>query len=140
MSCTITSLEFEAFFDRGQWTYSETLPDVREKDIDEAIAEALAVMNQDLWEDETDCKQALYYLTAHFLVMDLQIADSGGQGLFMQTSRSADGISESLHIPEWMQNSDFALYTTTGYGIKYLMLAKPYLDGAIYSVKGGTRF
>jgi len=139
MSCTITATEFKDYFDRGQFTYSETLPDVRDKDIDQAIAEAVATFNENLFPDEATCKQALLYLTAHFLTNDLDAADSGGQAAFNQASRSADGISESLVVPEWMTSGDYALYSTTYYGQKYIMLAKPYIDGAVYVVGGATQ-
>lgn len=137
MSC-ITATDFKDYFDRGQFTYGETLPDVRDKDIDQAIAEAVATFNEYLFPDEDTCKQALLYLTAHYLVNDLNAANSGGQAVFNQNSRSVDGVSESLSIPDWMNTGDFSLYATTYYGQKYLMLCKPYLDGAVYVVNGRT--
>jgi hypothetical protein len=140
MSATITATEFKTFFDRGQFTYGITLPDIRDKDIDEAIAEAQAIFNEDIYPNEDTAKQALYYLTAHFLLLDIDSSNSGGQSNFIQSSRSANGISESLTIPEWMLNGDYALYVTTFYGQKFLMLSKPYLDGVIFSVTGGTRY
>ena len=143
MTCTITATEFKTYFDRGQFLYGATIPyeypEVRDQDIDSAIAEALAVFNGGLFPDESTCKQALYYLTAHFSQQDLDVVESGGQAKFNQSSRSADGISESLSIPEWMNEGEFAFYATTYYGQKYLMLAKPYLDGAVFSVPGGTQ-
>jgi hypothetical protein len=143
MSCTITAAEFKAYFDRGQFQYGDSdpyiYPEVRDKDIDSAIAEAEAVFNCGLFPDESTCKQALYYLTAHFLQKDLDAVESGGQASYNQTSRSADGISESLSIPEWMNEGEFAFYATTYWGQKYLMLVKPYLDGAVFSVPGGTQ-
>ena len=81
---------------------------------------------------------AEHYLTAHFLTTDVDAADSGGQSRLLQTSRSADGVSESVDIPDWMKQGEFAFYATTYYGQKYLILSKPYLDGAIFSVEGGT--
>lgn len=142
MTCTITASEFKIVFDRGQFVYGSTIPyaypEARDKDIDAAIAEALAVFNPGLFPDEPTCKQALSYLTAHFLQLDLDVIVSDGQAKFNQSSRSADGISESLSIPEWMNEGEFAFYSTTYYGQKYLVLAKPYLDGAVFSVSGGT--
>lgn len=142
MSCTITATEFKDYFDRGQFLYGSTVPyaypEVRDKDIDSAIAEAQAVFNGGLFPDEATCKQALYYLTAHFLQKDLDAVESGGQSTYNQSSRSADGISESLSIPEWMNEGEFAFYATTYWGQKYLMLVKPYLDGAVFVVNGGT--
>lgn len=143
MTCTITASEFKDYFDRGQFSYSEDVPyvfpNVRDKDITAAIAEALAVFNPGLFPDEATCKQALSYLTAHFVQLDLDVVSSGGQAKFNQSSRSADGISESLSIPDWMNEEEFAFYATTYYGQKYLILVKPYLDGAVFSVPGGTR-
>ena len=140
MSCVITTTEFKTQFDRGPWTYGVSLPDIRDKDIEEAIEEALSVFNQDLYPTESICKKALLYLTAHFLKLDLDSSDSGGAPVHNQTSRSVGSISESVTVPEWMLSGDFALYVTTSYGVKFLTLSKPYLDGAIYSVPGGTSF
>lgn len=143
MTCTITATEFKAYFDRGQFLYGATIPyafpEVRDEDIDSAIAEALAVFNPGLFPDDATCKQALYYLTAHFIQLDLDVIASNGQAKYNQSSRSADGISESLSIPEWMNEGEFAFYSTTYYGQKYLVLAKPYLDGAVFTVSGATQ-
>jgi len=143
MTCTITVEEFKDYFDRGQFTYGSSVPyvypEVRDKDITAAIAEAEAVFNPGLFPDEDTCKQALSYLTAHFLQQDLEAVPSSGQAKYNQSSRSADGISESLSIPEWMNEGEFAFYTTTYYGQKYLILAKPYLDGAVFAVSGATQ-
>jgi hypothetical protein len=143
MACTITATEFKAYFDRGQFLYSEVepyiYPSVRDKDINAAIAESLAVFNPGLWPDEDTCKQALSYLTAHFVQQDLDAIASDGQAKFNQSSRSADGMSESLSIPEWMNEGEFSFYSNTWWGQKYLILTKPYLDGAVFSVPGGTR-
>lgn len=142
MTCTITAAEFKIVFDRGQFLFGSTVPytfpEVRDKDIDSAIAEALAVFNTGLFPDEDTCKQALSYLTAHFVQQDLDAVASDGQAKFNQSSRSADGISESLSIPEWMNEGEFAFFATTYYGQKYLILAKPNLDGAVFSVPGAT--
>jgi len=83
--------------------------------------------------------KALLYLTAHFLQNDLDGADSQGQTKLLQTSRSADGISESLSIPDWMNQGEFAFYSNTFYGQKFLIISKPYLDGAVFVVAGATQ-
>ena len=139
MSVTITYAEFKTFFDRGQFTYSETLPDVRNKDITEAIEEALEVFNQDLYPTADIATKALYYLSAHFLKLDIDASESGAQQVGIQSSRSADGISESIQIPEWMQEGEMSIYSTTFYGQKFLTLSRPYLGGGVYSVPGATQ-
>lgn len=138
MTVTITALEFKDFFDRGQFTYGTDLPAIRDKDIDAAIAEAEAVFPSDLFPDETKAKQALYYLTAHFLTLDVEAGNSGGAPSFNVSSHSADGLSESFSIPQWMTEGDFAFYATTYYGQKYLTLLKQYLDGVVLVVGGAT--
>lgn len=140
MACEITIADFKSLFDRGQFTYSETLPDVRDKDITAAISEATCVFNENLYPTEEICEKAKLYLTAHFLQNDIEGADSEGQSKFLQSSRSVDGISESVSIPEWMNQGEFAYYANTSYGQKYLIISKPYLDGAVFSVQGGTNF
>jgi hypothetical protein len=138
MSVVITEAEFKTFFDRGQFAFGSNLPEVRDKDITEAIEEAELTYNKDLYPDEDTCRKALMYLIAHYLTLDIEAADSGGQSNFIQTSRSANGISESINIPEWMNEGEFAMYATTFYGQKFIILSKPYLDGAVYSVRGST--
>lgn len=138
MSVEITVDQFKTYFARGQFTYGSEVPYVMDADIENAIAEAEAIFNHDLYPKENIERMALLYLTAHFLQSDLDAADSDGQPSFVQNSRSANGISESRNIPEWMMSGDFALYVTTYYGQKWLMLSKPYLGGAVYSVPGRT--
>ena len=115
---TITAADFKAFYDRGQFAYGPAAPSVRDKDIDHAIAEATAVFNQYLYPPDHPeiTTQALLFLTAHFLIADLDAGDSGGQTKLLQQSRGADGLSESLAIPEWMNSGEFAFYATTFYG------------------------
>lgn len=139
MACPITVAGFKTFFDRGEFTYGATLPAIRDSDIQKAINEAAAVLNQDLYPEQSICEQANYYLTAHFLTLDIDAAASNGQSSFNQTSRSADGISESLQIPQWMTEGEYGFYATTYYGQKFIMLSKPYLDGVVLTVQGSTR-
>lgn len=133
----ITPTDFKAYFDRGPFVYGVALPSVRDKDILSAIGEMEAVINIDIYPIEI-AELAQLYLTAHFLLLDLDAADSGGQAKFISGSRSADGISESSVIPDWMSQGDFAMYATTYYGQKFLALSKPYMDGAIFVVGGAT--
>ena len=138
MSVDVAS--FKAYFDRGQFSYGANAPDIRDKDITQALAEATAVFNPDIYPtDKPEIKDsALTYLTAHFLVTDIDAQDSGGQARLLQTARAADGVSESLAIPEWV-TGELIFYWTTYYGQKWLILTKPYLDGAVFSIGGATQ-
>ena len=135
----VDATTFKAYFDRGQFVYGTEAPDIRDKDVLQALGEANAVFNPDLYPDADIADLALTYLTAHFLATDIDAADSGGQTRLMQNSRSADGVSESVDIPDWMRAGEFAFYATTYYGQKYLIISKPYLDGVVLVVGGGTQ-
>ena len=136
---TITPAEFKAYFARGQFTYGTVLPAVLDSDIAQAIAEASGVFNFGLYPADSIAKQALEYLTAHFLHLTLDSTDSQGQAEGIQASRSANGISESVAVPPWMLEGEFAMYATTFYGRRWILISMPYLGGNVYSVGGGTQ-
>jgi hypothetical protein len=129
---------FKALFSRGQFDYGETLPEIRDADITAALAEAEAVFNASIYPTDAIIDLAKSYLVAHFLASDVDAADSGGQTRLLQNSRSVDGVSESLEIPDWMKAGEFAFYASSYYGQKFLVISKPYLDGAVYCVEGAT--
>ena len=139
MTTTVTVASFKAYFDRGQFVYGMEAPDIRDKDITQAIAEAAATVNQGLYPTQELLDQAFLYMTAHFLTTDTDAQDTGGQSRLLQTSRSVDGVSESVDIPDWMKEGVFAFYTSTYYGQKWAILTKPYLGGAVYVVAGATQ-
>ena len=136
----VTVASFKSLFSRGQFDYGATVPDVRDEDITAALAEASAVFNPSIYPTDKPeiADLAFSYLAAHFLQSDIEAADGQGQARFIQNSRSVDGVSESLDIPDWMKAGEFAFYCTTYYGQKWLMLTKPYLDGAVFVIEGGT--
>jgi hypothetical protein len=133
-----TVAEFKNLFDR-YFTFSENLPDIRDKDIERAFDEADSVFNVGIYPSDSSRQLAYSYLAAHFLQADLDASEAGGQTSLLQSSRSADGISESLAIPKRMvDDQDFAFYFTTYYGQKWLALTAPFLDGAVFAVSGRT--
>lgn len=134
----IDEATFKAKFDRGQFTYGTTLPAVRDADITKVIAEASRVYNPDIYPDEATADEALSFLSAHFLQETVDAADGGGAAKWSQTSRSAGGVSESLQVPEWMNAPEIAMFATTYYGQRFLLLTRPHLIGAVYTVAGGT--
>ena len=131
--------DFQEYFDRD-FTFSEALPDIREADIQKALDEALTIFNEDLYPTAEVSDKCLLYLTAHFLVNNIDSSDMGGQVKILQNSRGADGLNESLAVPEWMNAGEFAFFSTTAYGQKFLILSKPYLDGAVFVSQGATQY
>jgi hypothetical protein len=141
----ITIQEFKTQFDRNEFTYGDDIPNVRDKDIQDAMNNALSLFNQGLYPVPSDeypvdvGKQALLYLTAHELKKMLNEVQDQGQSQFNQNSRSVGSISESLSIPEWMNESVYAYFTTTSFGIRYVLLTMPYLGGTVYAILGATQ-
>jgi hypothetical protein len=134
----ITASSFKDYFDRGQFDYGPTLPQIRDKDIDNAIAEAMAVINIGLYPTDEAKEMASHYLAAHFLFLDTNAAGTGAQPSMLQQSRGADGLSESVSLPAWATQGEFAFYCTTYYGQKWLHLTAVHIGGAVVTVAGRT--
>ena len=114
---------------------------ISENDIIRAFTEARVNFNPNLFEDCEIASTVFYYLTAHYLVIDLNNANNPlAMGLMgFATSKHVGSVSESYGIPQWMLNSKtLGLYAQTGYGRKYLSLIAPYLVGNIIYTPGAT--
>jgi hypothetical protein len=58
---------------------------------------------------------------------------------FAQTSRSADGLSESIQVPDSIsRDPTLSMLTTTYYGKKYLIIALRHATEVVTIVGGGT--
>ena len=130
---------------KWQLVAGDPLAYVQPQDITNAFAEAQAIFNQTLWPDcdgtNTNLILAYLYLTAHYLVDDLRRAAQGvdSTGTYPVQSRSVGSVSETYQVPDRFKDSpQLAIFTTTGYGMKYLSMLLPNLVGNIGSVYGGT--
>ena len=106
---------------------------ISESDIQRAFAEAKTVFPLNLMPDNATAKLLYLYLTAHYLVIDINNAlnslSMGFQG-FTQ-SKSVGSVSESYGIPQWILNNPvYGQFAQTGFGRKYLSLLMPYLKAA----------
>lgn len=120
-----------------------TIDYVTDTDITKAMTEADINFNFGLFGDDTSAQVCFLYLTAHYLVNDLQTAVDGvhGAGYFAVASRSVGSVSESYAIPEWMTSDPvLGAFATTRYGQKYLSLIKPMLLGNVQVYAGSTTF
>ena len=116
---------------------------ITDDQISEAICEAQINFNPDLFESCALSTKAFYYLTGHYLVIDLNIMNApfatGFLGLLQ--SKSVGSVSASYGIPAYIMNDpNFGLYGQTQFGLKYLSLVLPYLNGQIMIVQGKTTF
>lgn len=109
----------------------------QDSDILEAYAEAKVNFNESLFPDEDTALKVFLFLAAHYLTIDFQNA-LGNTNVGIATSKSVGSVSEGYTIPPWINDSPaLSMYATTGYGVKYASLIKPYLVGNIMLFKGG---
>ena len=108
----------------------------QDSDIQEAIQEACINFNENLFGCANKARTVFLYLVAHYLTVDFNIA-LGVNQIGLTTSKSVGSVSEGYTIPQWILNNNaLAPYATTGYGIKYATLLRPYLIGNIMLFKG----
>lgn len=115
---------------------------VLDSDITKAFGEARVNFNQSLFGRDENITLAYLYLTAHYLIMDLQNALSGveSKGGFIVNSRSVGSVSEGYAIPEkYTKSPVYSYYAQTGYGLKYLSFLTNRAIGNVVSVAGATR-
>jgi len=110
----------------------------QDSDIINAISEASVNFNEGLFPNKDTAKLVFLYLVAHYLTVDFRNA-MGNNIAGMVTSKSVGSVSEGYTPFPWIQNNPgLSMYATTGYGIKYCSLIRPYLIGNIIVSKGRT--
>lgn len=147
MTAPIDVDDFKGYFDRD-FTFGAALTNVRDKDIERAIAEAQALFNPALWTAGDDLEIAFEYLTAHCLVTAVAAAgglNNAGRGLdssgsFAISSKSAGPLSVGYAIPqELVDNPVLNQFMTTKYGQRYLEMLAPNLLGNVGTAQGQTQ-
>lgn len=116
---------------------------IQDNDILRAFAEAKINFNPNFFKDDETAIMVFCYLTAHYLIIDLNNASNPLALGFMgfTQSKSVGSVSETYGIPQWMLNNQLlSAYAQTGYGRKYLSLIQPYLIGNIILTPGRTTF
>ena len=114
---------------------------VYNEDIEKAIQEAGVNFNQNLFSTKKTAILCFKYLTAFYLTLDQNNANSCGNsgGVGILSSRQVRNVSESFSVPQWvLSNPLYSMYAQNGYGVKYLSLILPYLIAPINVVPGAT--
>ena len=127
-------------FDSTSWkVYNDSVLNyTQDSDIEEAFEEARVNFNENLFPDEKVALKVFLFLVAHYLTVDFMNA-IGMNGIGIPTSKSVGSVSEGYAIPAWLNNDPaLSVYSSTGYGIKYASLIRPYLIGNIMLFKGRT--
>jgi hypothetical protein len=111
--------------DANNWqiqTNINVLDYVINDDIINAFDGAYLNFRYSLFQNDDLKKKAFLLLSAHYLFN--QIKENGFSGLIL-SSASADSVSESYTVPQWMQDYKYNFFTSSKYGIQYLQLIKP---------------
>lgn len=125
--------------DVGDWVEISGAGLVSDLDITNAYAEACTAFNASLFGDEDGIKLGYLYLSAHYLVNDLNAGGLESASSNLVNSRSVGNVSESYSIPQWqLDDPVFAFYAKSSYGSKYLNMMLPRLRGNMAVVCGAT--
>ena len=123
----------------ADWSLLTPSDKVSDLDILHAYAESDITFNETLFISDDDMVLGYLYLSAHYLVNDLNAGGAGSSGGGIVNSRSVGNVSESYAVPEWQVKSPiFSFYTKSSYGLKYLNMIIPRLAGNVASIAGGT--
>lgn len=113
---------------------------ITDEDIQVAFGQAKINFPIKLFDEESG-KVAFLFLAAHYLCMDMQMAQAGinSTAAYIVTSKSVGDVSASYGVPTKLLNNPLFNYlTTTQFGMKYLSLLYPRTVGAVDFVFGGT--
>lgn len=120
-----------------------TLNYVTDADIERAMSQAIINANIRYGANDTERINIYLHLIAFYLVMDWHNASAGVNSSYsgLVASKSVGDVSESYNFPQWMVNSPlYSLYSSNGYGMKYLSLIIPYLSVTILFSRGRTTY
>lgn len=144
---SVTVADFKYYFARCFPFAPATDPDnveyIRDIDVQMAFGQAKINFNPSLFDTDESAKIGYMYLTAHYLCMDMQMAQSGinSVGTFVISQKTVGEVSASYSIPRKYTQSPYTSYlTTTQFGMKYLSLVIPRITGAIGLVKGTVTY
>lgn len=112
---------------------------ITDNDILKAFVEAKGNFNVNAFsKDEALLKHVFLLLTAHYLVMDINMLN-GGYSNFLMTSKSVGSVSASYGIPnKILDNPLFNYFAGTSFGMKYLSYLYTRAVGNVKVVKGTT--
>lgn len=116
---------------------------VTDADITRAMSQAYVNANYKFGNTDEERIMIYLHLIAFYLVMDWQNASGGVNSSYagLVASKSVGDVSVSYNFPQWMINSPlYSLFSSNGYGMKYLSLIIPYLSVTILFSTGRTTY
>lgn len=140
-----TVADFKAYFTRdfpyAPQTANSNLDYVTDSDIQKAIDQAGIHFNDALGMTGAEATIAYQYLTAFYLVVDLQMAGQGlgSSAVFPVQSQSVGPVSVGYQIPErLLKDPVISYFSQNMYGQKYLSIVLPYAVGNVGIALGTT--
>lgn len=133
--------DFKAYFFRDFPYTTDIDTGVTDQDITKAFQQTNISISPELWSDQASYTMAYLLLAAHWLVIDLRMAQGvSGTYAWVTTNKSVGSVSVGYQVPQRiMDNPELAMLAQTNYGAKYLQLILPQLAGQIFTVFGTTR-
>ena len=107
---------------------------ITDEDIEKAMTQASINANERFGRNCQEKRIIYLHLVAFYLVMDWKNAAAGAASAYsgLVASKSVGDVSESYNFPTWLMNSPlYSLYSTNGFGMKYMSLILPYLSCTI---------
>lgn len=116
---------------------------ITDEDIQKAMSQALINSNERFGRDDNEKVNIYLHLVAFYLVMDWKNAAGSAASSYsgFTASKSVGDVSESYNFPTWLMDTPmYTLYSSNGYGMKYLSLILPYLSCTLLFVDGRSTF
>jgi hypothetical protein len=139
--------DFKAYFTRD-FSYAPSCDNtnddyILDSDITKALNQAGINFNDSLGFMDQEATIAYLFLTAFYLLVDLQLAQRGlsSQANFPIQSKGVGQVNVAYQIPErYTQDPVVSYYAQNGYGQKYLSIVLPYMVGNVGVIVSETSF
>lgn len=131
--------QFKAYY--PNFPYGTTPENVTDQNVQQAIYDSAIFIQPLFFSNQDAYTQGFFWLSAHFLVMNLRAQTTGlqGQAPWLQSGKGVGSVNESFAIPQRiLDNPELALLSKTYYGQKYLFFILPQLTGVCFTVYGRT--
>ena len=133
--------DFKLYF-VNDFPYGDDDGQVPDTEISRAMDEAKFNLNSAFASTQEQFNILFFYMTAHYLVMDIRAASQGSSGVYswVESSKSVGSVTQGFSVPQRIMDSpSLAMLTNTMYGGKYLQLILPRIVGQILPICGSTR-
>lgn len=142
-----TVSDFKSRYDR-EFIYGSTVDKVRDKDVQNAIDDAMMAFNFGVWDGDGQRKAAFMLAVAHFLYLAIQraggLAGGGGLqagGVGMISSKSVGQVSVSYALPtKLLDNPILSQFMLSAFGQQYLAMLAPRTVGTMFIAPGHTEY